>query len=110
MNIAVITIGPIAALLAAYVGLVIDGTLTPPDPEAIARSVGFSTATAASVIFVVTLAVIVLMAAIAPIIYAIRANDITTVLISQISALILYLANITLSAVVFASHKIGSKV
>jgi hypothetical protein len=126
--IATMILGPIVALLAAYAGLVKDGTLPPPDFEAIAHNIGLGTTTAAQVVFILALAAIVLIAAIAPIIYAIRANDILTVLISlaltgsaigmlilsrtvldQISALILYLANITLSAIVYGAHKIARK-
>jgi hypothetical protein len=127
--ITLLIVGPIVGLLAAYAGLVSEGTLPPPDFDAIARGIGLGTATMAQIIFFAAIAAIGFMAAIAPIIYAIRANDVLTVLISlaltgsaiaiamsshtvfdQISALILYLANTTLSAVVYAAHKIAPKV
>ncbi|HZP32699.1 MAG TPA: hypothetical protein VFB23_04975 [Candidatus Acidoferrales bacterium] len=126
--IVLIIVGPTVVMMAAYVGLVTDGTLPPPDLESIARRVGLGTATAAQIALALAIIVVATMAAIAPIIYAARANDIVTVLISlaltgsalgmlvlsrtvldQISALIIYLANLTLSAVVYAAHEITKK-
>jgi hypothetical protein len=126
--IVLIIVGPTVVAIAAYIGLVVDGTLSPPDLEGIARSIGLGTATAVQVAVVLAIALVAAMAAIAPIIYAARANDVVTVLISlaltgsalgilvlsrtvldQISALIIYLANMTLSAVVYAAHEIKSK-
>jgi hypothetical protein len=128
LTIVVVLISPIVVFLAVYIGLVRDGTASPPDFDAIAHSIGLGTTTAAQVALALAIAVMAIMAVLAPIIFAIRANDLPTVLISiamtggaitmmfvsrtvmdQISALIIYLANMTLSAVVYAAHRIAPK-
>lgn len=124
--IAVLLAAPIVVFLAIYIGLVRDGTVPPPDFDAIARSIGLGTTTAAQILLALALAGIALMAAIAPIIFAIRSGDLITVFISlamtggaiamlilsrtvmdQISALIIYLANTMLSAIVYAANRIA---
>jgi hypothetical protein len=121
-------IGPIVVFLAAYIGAVRDGSVPPPNWDEIARHIDLGTTTAAATVLVLALAVIGLLAMLAPIIYAARANDPLTVFVSlamtgtaialmvasrtavdQISALIIFLANITLSAVVYAAHKIAAR-
>lgn len=128
LAIAAVLATPIIVLLAVYIGLIEDGSVQPPDFDAIARGIGMGTTTAAQIAFFLAIAVMALLAILAPIIFAIRANDILTVFISlamtgsaivmmimsrtvmdQISALIIYLANITLSAVVYAAHRISPK-
>jgi hypothetical protein len=126
--IALAVLGPAAAAIAAYVGLVNDGTLPPPNWDAIGRIVNLSTTTVATLILAVCVAAIGLLVLFAPVVYAIRAHDPITVLISlvmtggaiafllqsrtvmdQISALIIFLANITLSGAVYAAHRIAPK-
>src|SRR6185437_15794039 len=116
--IAVLVVGPIAVALAVYIGLVRDGTVPPPNLDLIAEQLRLGTTTTAQVALVLFIGATVLMAVLAPIIYALRSHDPVTVLISlamtggaiailltgrtvidQTSALILYLANITLSAI-----------
>lgn len=128
LTITLIILAPVIVVLPAYIALVNEGTLPPPDFAAIAESVGLGTKTAAQGIFAVIVIVVAFMAATAPILYAIRANDVVTILISfamtgtafalfflsrtaldQIIALIVYLANITLSSAVYAAHKIAPK-
>jgi Na+/H+-dicarboxylate symporter len=122
----VAAIGVIVAAVAVYAGLVWDGTLPPPDVRSLAQQVtpvaqgtlGF--ALGAGLVFIIC------CAALAPIIYAARSGDILTVLVSlvlttaAIAALVssrtvfdmvlgalVYLANLTLSAIVYAAHYIA---
>ena len=118
--------GAIAAFLGVYIGLIHDGSVPPPDPSVIPRAMGIATTTAASLILIIGVGVLGFLALLAPVIYAARAHDLLTVLISlaltgsaialfaashtvfdQISALILYLANVTLSAAVYIAHRIA---
>jgi hypothetical protein len=125
---AILILAPCAAILGVYVGLVRDGTLPPPDLEAIARDAGFETKTLTQTIIALIIIAGGLVAAFVPMIYALRARDGLTAVVSfvmtgsalamwlmsrtvviQISALIIYIANITLSAIVFAAYKISKR-
>jgi carbon starvation protein CstA len=126
--IAILILAPVAALLGVYVGLVKDGSLAPPDFVAIARDAGFATDTVTQMVFAWIIIGSGLLAAFVPIIYALRARDPLTAVVSfvmtasalamwllsrtvivQVSAVIIYIANITLSAIVYAAHKISSR-
>lgn len=117
---------PVLALAAAYAGLVYDGTLPAPNWPGIFQAFSTNTVSLAQVFLVVGLGIVGLLAVLAPIIFAVRASDAVTVLISlamtggaiamlvmsrtvmdQISALIIFLANITLSGIVYAAHRIA---
>jgi hypothetical protein len=119
----------LAAVLAAvvvYLSLVRDGSAVPPDINALERAIGVGTTSSTAVAGAVGFAVVVGLVVLAPIIYAVRAHDVLTILVSlaltgvaavlligshsafgQISALILYLANLTLSAAVYVAHRIA---
>lgn len=126
LTVALLIAAPFVAAAAAYAGLVYDGSLPPPNYTEIAIAINASGATAAQMALVVGVAIIALLAILAPIIFAFRANDPVTILISlamtgtaiavffmsrtvmdQISALIIFLANITLSGIVYAAHRIA---
>lgn len=126
ITIALILIGPLVIAAAAYVGLVLDGGITPPDLQALAQSIipvatgGFALAVGSAI------AAIVVCAIIAPILYAARSGNVLTVLISlvlttaaiaifftaksaiqEILAVLVYLANTVLSTIVYAAHRIA---
>lgn len=117
---------PIVAAIAAYAGLVYDGSVPPPDLSAVAQNIDLGTKTLAQILLIIGIAAACMLAVIAPVVFSIRAADPLTILISlamtgaaiamlfisrtvldQISALIIYLANITLSAIVYAAHRIA---
>lgn len=121
--IAFVFLAPIAIGIAAYIGLILDGTLPPPKLEVIAQTVlPMASGSVAIAIGAVAL-VVIICAGIAPIIYAMRSGDVLTVLISlamttaalavfftarsaiqEILAVLIYLANMVLSATVYAAH------
>jgi hypothetical protein len=119
---------PVAVALAVYIGLLSDGSIPPPNFAGIANNIGLGATTAAQIVLVLAILAIGVMAALAPIIYAVRSGDVVTILISlvltggaivmlfisrtvmdQISALIIYLANIILSAIVYAARRISDR-
>jgi hypothetical protein len=124
--IAVILIGPLAVVGAVYTGLVWDGKIAPPDLQALAQSI-IPVATGGLALAIgLTVAVIVVCAAVAPVIYAVRSGDVLTVLVSlvlttaaialfftaksaihEILAVLVYLANTVLSTMVYAAHRIA---
>lgn len=124
--IAAILLGPIIFAASAYIGLIADGTFQPPDLKALAQAIvpvatgGFAFAVGLAII------VIVVCAAIAPIIYSVRSGDPLTVLISlvlttasigvfvsakssiqEILAVLIYLSNTVLASIVYAAHRIA---
>jgi sterol desaturase/sphingolipid hydroxylase (fatty acid hydroxylase superfamily) len=118
----------IAAGLTLYISLVADGTLPPPNIRELMDRFALGTATAAQLGFVIFIGVVVFMAMVAPVIYAARSHDLLTLLISfamtgtaiavflsgktafqEITALIIYLANIVLSSIVYAAHRIAPR-
>lgn len=127
-----IAIAFIAALSIPYVALVLEGKIPPPDLAAVARSVSNTigvvieggTTTAVALSFVI----VAFLAAIAPIVFALRSTDIITILISFVLvtvtwfivfnsrtsidlalAGIVYLSSMTLSSVVFAAERINPR-
>jgi Ca2+/Na+ antiporter len=121
-----VIVAPIVTFLAVYIGLISDGSVPPPDLNAIVENLQLGTVNTGNIFIVLAVIVIGVMALIAPIIYAARSHDLITFLISlamtgcaltliilsrsvmdQIIALIIYLANITLSAIVYAAHRLS---
>lgn len=119
-------VAAVVATLLVYLSLIRDGSAVPPDINALERTIGFGTTSATAVAGTMGVVAIAGLVVVAPIIYAVRARDILTVLVSlaitgvaavlligaqsafgQISALILYLANVTLSAAVYVAHRIA---
>jgi hypothetical protein len=126
LAVTLLAVAPFLAAAAAYTGLVYDGSLPPPDWTVARDAINASAITGGQAILFFGLALIFLLAILAPIIFAIRANDAVTILISlamtggaitmlvisrtvmdQISAPIIFLANITLSGIVYAAHRIA---
>jgi hypothetical protein len=126
--IAILILAPVAAILGVCAGLMKDGTLSAPDFSAIASDAGFAASTTAQLMFAWIIIAAGLLTAFVPVVYALRARDPMTAAVSfamtcialalwlfsrtvlvQISALILYIANITLSAIVYAAHKISAR-
>jgi len=124
--IAVILIGPLVMAGALYVGLVSDGTVPPPDMQALAQAVVPVATGTLALIVGVTVATIVCCAVVAPVLFAARSGDLLTVLISlvlttaaialfssaksaihEILAVLVYLANTVLSVTVYAAHRIA---
>lgn len=124
--ITILVIGPLAAIGAVYTSLIFDGSIPPPDVAALAQAVMPIATGGLGLAIGFALIVLISLAAIAPILYAIRSGDILTVLISlvlttialtafataksaiqEILGVLIYLANIVLSAMVYASHKIS---
>lgn len=118
----------VAGAAAVYVGLIMDGSVPPPDLQKLAGMFFNGTASALQMVAVVAIGAAIVMAAVAPIIYAARSHDIITVLISlamtsaalgmvfigktvfdNIIALMIYIANMILAAIVYASHRIAPK-
>lgn len=124
--ITVLLAGPIVTAGTLYFGAVYDGHLPPPDVQAVLNRIPpFATGALQTVIALVVTA-IVACAAIAPIIYAARSRDGLTFLISlvltttaigmfflaksaiqEILAVLIYLANTVLSAIVYAAYRIS---
>ena len=121
-----IVAAPFVVALAVYVGMLHDGTASAPDVAAIIGKMTLGTIGAVQIAVVIVVGIVALMAALAPIIYAIRSEDLVTVLISlamtgtalallfsgktvfdQIISLMIYLANIILAAIVYAAHRIA---
>ncbi len=123
ITIAVILLTPLIVVLAAYLGLVWEGQIAPPDLQALAQTI-IPVATGSFALAIgLVLATIVVCAIIAPLLYAARSGDVLTVLISlvlttaaiaifftaksaiqEILAVLVYLANTVLSSVVYAAH------
>ncbi len=127
----VLSIAIILFLIAVpYLGLVWDGQLPPPRWDAIVlgiEGVVNHSRDGAGTLLITAIAIVVLLAALAPLVFAIRSGDIVTILVCAVLvtltwiialnsrtsidlalAGIVYLASLTLSAVVFSAHKIGS--
>ena len=118
----------ICAAAATYAWLLKDGILLLPDFKGIARAAGFETKTLAQTVSAWIIIGAGVAAIFVPLIYAIRAADWMTIAISfvmtgvavalwltsdnaivQITGLIIYVANILLSAIVFAAHKMTNR-
>jgi hypothetical protein len=113
-------------ILPAYVGLIADGAVPPPDLEAIAKSVLPFAGGALAVALGLGIALIVICAVTAPILFAIRSDDPLTIAISLVLtttaiivfssakssihdflAVLIYLANMVLASMVYASHHLA---
>lgn len=124
--ITVVVAGPGVAAGVLYFGAVYDGHLPPPDLNAIVRLIPPIATGAAQTLIVIAVIIIIACAGVAPIIYAARSRDILTFLISlvlttvaigtffsaksamqEILAVLIYLANTVLSAIVYAAHRIS---
>lgn len=116
---------PFALAISILAGLLMDGTISLPDLREFAQRFTAGTVGAAQIAIALSVVILALMAAIAPIIYAARSRDLVTFLISlamtttalallvtgrsvfdQITALMIYLANIILAAIVYAAYRI----
>ncbi len=124
--IVLILLGPLIVFGAAYSGLILDGTVAPPDLRAMAQSIVPAITGTFSFSLGLTIVVLVVCSAIAPLIFAARSGDVLTVLVSvvftavaiatfvtaksaiqEILAVLIYLANTVLSATIYAAHFIA---
>src|SRR5882672_9698248 len=82
-----IPVAIIAAVAVPYFALVREGKVSPPDPaeiELLLNRLGVGIVGSASLAALIGLSIIVILAAIAPIIYAARSGDLITVVVSLV--------------------------
>ena len=122
---ATLLLGPPIAIATAYAALVWDGTIAAPDILAIAEQIAPMAQGTVAFAIGLALAAIVFCAAIARILYAARSGDGLTVAISLVlttaalaallssrtvydmtAGVLIYLSNITLSAIVYGASRI----
>jgi hypothetical protein len=124
--ITIILIGPLVAAGAVYAGLVNDGTVSPPDLAALARSAMPIATDAVATLLGLAILFMIACAVLAPLIFAARSGDLLTVVVSivltvvalgllatarsvvhEVLAAVVYLANIVLTATVYGAHRIA---
>ncbi|MGE0522033.1 MAG: hypothetical protein AB7O60_03230 [Variibacter sp.] len=113
---------------AVYFGLVQDGTLPPLDVRAMGEALSPALSGTAAIVAGAVLVFVLVCTAIAPILYAIRSGDALTIIVSlvlttaalaalvssrtvfdMVISALLYMANLTLSAIVFATSRITAE-